>query len=197
MNAATRRRRRSVQSDSPATVFSFAQDCRKDTIKRGEADSSAVGRPGEHTNLTRNTCEFPRAADSREATSASPPGTSFARPKSRTFASPRVVTKTGRLQDSGPSFPSELQLQPSLTMRGVSIWTGKPCAMPFRAEEVPLLRRERSPRKDRLCNGTFSPTDAITSRRRYCPNLSVTPPSWRLLCRLEAGATAQIRTAPR
>ena len=31
----------------------------------------------------------------------------------------------------------------------------KPCAMPFRAEEVPLLRRERSPRKDRLRNGTF------------------------------------------
>ena len=29
-----------------------------------------------------------------------------------------------------------------------------------------------------------------------CANLGVTPPSWRLPCRLEAGATAQIRTLP-
>ena len=34
-------------------------------------------------------------------------------------------------------------------------------------------------------------------RNRCCPNLNVTPPSWRLLCRLEAGATIQIRTASR
>ena len=30
----------------------------------------------------------------------------------------------------------------------------------------------------------------------WCPNLSVPPPSWRLLCRLEAGVTAEIRTPP-
>ena len=29
-----------------------------------------------------------------------------------------------------------------------------------------------------------------------CPNLVVAPPSWRLHCRLEAGATGQIRTLP-
>ena len=29
-----------------------------------------------------------------------------------------------------------------------------------------------------------------------CPNLNVAPPSWRPQCRLEAGATAQLRTAP-
>jgi hypothetical protein len=30
-----------------------------------------------------------------------------------------------------------------------------------------------------------------------CPNLGITLSSWRLRCRLEAGATAQIRAAPR
>jgi len=32
---------------------------------------------------------------------------------------------------------------------------------------------------------------------RHCPNLAVAPPSWRLQCRLEAGVTAQNRTAPK
>ena len=44
-------------------------------------------------------------------------------------------------------------------------------------------------------DSSSSPNEPVAAQQ-CCPDLDVAPPSWRLLCRLEASVTAQIRAAP-